>query len=48
MLKEARIITKESKKTGNSYECLELTFSNGYKKIVFLTEAELYMIKNAK
>ena len=40
---ECRAIEKISKKTGNSYICLEITFPNGYKKIVFLEKAEEYL-----
>ena len=42
------IIEKTSKKTGNPYEVLVLTFENGYKKDVFLSDAELYMLKSGK
>lgn len=42
------IVEKVSKKTGNTYEVLVLTFSNGYKKDVFLSDAELYMLKSGK
>ena len=37
-------LTKKSKKTGNDYTCLEILFPNGYKKVVFLEEAEQYML----
>lgn len=40
---ECRAIEKVSKKTGMSYICLEITFPNGYKKIVFLEKAEEYL-----
>lgn len=39
---EANVAKKISKK-GNEYVCVELTFPNGYKKIVFLDKAEEYM-----
>lgn len=39
-----KAVQKESKKTGNSYICLEITFSNGYTKVVFLDKAEEYMV----
>ena len=35
-----------SKKTGEPYICLELTFPNGYKKRVFLDGAETYMLQS--
>lgn len=35
-------VTKTSK-TGKAYVCLEITFPNGYKKIVFLDKAEEYL-----
>lgn len=30
-------------KNGQKYMCLEITFPNGYKKIVFLDNAEQYL-----
>lgn len=30
-------------KKGNEYICLEITFPNGYKKTVFLDDAEKYI-----
>lgn len=41
---KAELVTRKSKKTGNNYIALELTFENGYKKLVFLENAETYMI----
>lgn len=38
------LVTKKSKKTGNDFTVLELTFPNGYTKWVFLDQAELYML----
>lgn len=38
------LVERESKKTGNVYTALELTFENGYKKLVFLDNAETYML----
>lgn len=40
---ECKAIRKVSKKTGAEYVCLEITFPNGYKKIVFLDKAEEYL-----
>lgn len=37
------LVTRTSKKSGNQYSALEITFSNGYKKLVFLDQAELFM-----
>ncbi len=34
-----------SKKTGNSYVCVELTFPNGYKKVVFPQGAEAFVFE---
>ena len=38
-------VVEKVSKTGNPYTALEITFPNGYKKLVFLEEAEKYMIK---
>lgn len=38
-------IEKVSKKSGTTYGCIEITFPNGYKKIVFLDKAEEYLAK---
>lgn len=40
---ECKAISMTSKKTGKTYICLEVTFPNGYKKIVFLDKAEEYL-----
>lgn len=40
---ECKAVYKTSKKTGKEYVCLEITFPNGYKKIVFLDKAEEYL-----
>lgn len=39
---ECAVKQKTSKK-GNTYICLEVTFPNGYTKIVFLDKAEEFM-----
>lgn len=36
------VVTKTSKK-GNSYTALVITFPNGYKKTVYLEQAEQYL-----
>jgi len=41
---ECKAVEKVSKKTGNKYIALEITFPNGYKKIVFLDKAEEYLV----
>ena len=41
---EVQVLEKTSKK-GNKYICLEITFPNGYKKIVFLDKAEEYLCR---
>lgn len=33
-------------KNGKTYICLEITFPNGYKKLVFLDKAEEYLLIN--
>lgn len=45
MLKaKVELVTKQSKKTGNNYTALEISFENGYRKMVFLDNAEIYML----
>ncbi len=43
---KCELVTRKSKKTGNDYTALEITFPNGYKKLVFLDNAETYMISS--
>lgn len=43
---KATLVQRQSKKTGNNYTALELEFENGYKKLVFLDNAETYMFLN--
>ena len=38
-----RPITKRAK-NGTEYICLEITFPNGYKKLVFLDNAEQFLV----
>lgn len=40
------IVTGTSKKTGNPYEYIRITFKNGYQVPVFLSSDPLYIIKN--
>ena len=42
---KCEVVTRKSKK-GNNYTALEITFPNGYKKIVFLDLAEVYMVQS--
>lgn len=43
MIKSVQLVTKTAK-NGNEYKVLELEFVNGYKKIVFLEQAEQYIL----
>lgn len=45
MIKKVELETKLSKKTGNEYKVLVITFSNGYEKQVFLEKSEIYMLE---
>lgn len=38
------LVEKVSKKTGNPYKCVEITFPNGFVKVVFIQQAETYML----
>lgn len=42
---ECCLVEKVSRKTGNKYKVLIVEFPNGYKKLVFLEEAELFMLE---
>ena len=45
MLKsKVELVTRKSQKSGTMYTALEITFENGYKKLVFLENAEIYML----
>lgn len=35
---------KKKSKKGNEFICLEITFPNGYKKLVFLDKAEEFLV----
>ena len=37
-------VEKVSKKSGNPYKCLELILPNGFVKVIFLDQAETFMI----
>ena len=41
---EVNIVEAKSAKTGNPYTALDIVFPNGYKKRVFLTDAEKFML----
>lgn len=43
---KCEVVTRQSKKTGNAYTALEITFPNGYKKLVFMDSAEIYMVQS--
>lgn len=36
-------VKKKTSKNGNTFICLEVTFPNGYTKLVFLDKAEEFM-----
>ena len=40
---EVNVVSRVSK-DGNPYQALEIIFPNGYKKLVFLTPAEKFMV----
>lgn len=42
---ECCLVEKLSNKTGNKYKVLIVEFPNGYKKRVFLDEAEKFMLE---
>lgn len=39
------VVDKVSTRTGNPYTVLEITFPNGYKKTVFLDDAEKFLVR---
>lgn len=41
-------LEKRVSKNGNEYVVLVVTFPNGYEKIVFLEDAELFILKGSK
>ena len=42
---KVQVVEKISNKTKQPYIALEVTFPNGYKKMVFLDEAEKFFLK---
>lgn len=45
---EANVVERTSKNSGNPYIVIEITFPTGYKKLVFLTDAEKHLIEACK
>lgn len=43
---KCEVVTRKSRKTGNDYTALEITFPNGYKKLVFMDSAESFMVQS--
>lgn len=41
---ECKPVAKKAK-NGTDYICLEVIFPNGYKKLIFLEQAEQYMLR---
>lgn len=41
---EVKLEERISKKTNQPYKVLVIRFENGYEKLVFLTQPELYML----
>lgn len=39
---DVKVVSKQSK-SGQDYVCLEITFPNGYTKVVYLDKAEQYL-----
>ena len=37
-------VIEKKAKNGSTYYCLEVTFPNGYKKLVFLDKAEQFLV----
>lgn len=42
---QVNVVEKVSKKTDNPYTVLEVVFPNGYTKIVFLDDAEKFLLQ---
>lgn len=42
---EVKVLDKQSK-GGIPYKCLEITFPNGYTKIIYLDKAEQYLLND--
>ena len=45
---KGKLEQRHSDKTGKDYVVLVITFANGYTKVVFLDEAEKYMLASGK
>lgn len=43
-LKSCEIVSVHSEKTGRDYVALQLTFDNGYQKIIFLNSQEQFIL----
>lgn len=43
-LKNCEIVSVHSDKTGRDYVALQLTFDNGYQKIIFLNSQEQFIL----
>jgi len=43
-LKSAEIVSIHSDKTGKDYVALQLTFENGYQKVIFLNSQEQFIL----
>lgn len=41
----AKLVEKKSEKTGKSYVCIEIQITPTYTKLVFLTSAEIELLK---
>lgn len=41
---ECYAVERKSKKSGNTFVCLEIVFPDGYKKLVFLDRAETFLV----
>lgn len=41
---DVKCVKDVSKKTGNSYNAIVIEFENGYKKMIFLTDGDLYRL----
>lgn len=44
VIKEVAIVTRKSQKTGRPYQALELVFANDYVKMIFLDQAEMFLV----
>lgn len=44
--KTVKILSKKSSKSGNSYNVLEVTFSNGYVFETFLNQEQLFILNS--